>query len=542
MTDERLGPEILSTRGVPSARRGYDKRVVDALLSEATKHWESLVREHGELQSAVEESGGLEFLGREMSEVAREVGAILEAAKEAADGLRSRAREDAERLESDSKERAEAIFAEAEEEAFQVRKDAWDSGVEALRDVEREAAAIVNRGGDDALLIRAQAEKESHRLVAAARKEADDLIRTARYEADRQLNQAREVAQQIIDRAWESDAGGVPDLPSDPIDPERRRALYEEIERLRSQRSIEAVEVFATQPVAQPRHADQEAEVDPDGIDLSDELAAEVEQMRGSRPREVVKIRTNEPVQFGTDDDVGTLFEALRTTGEVERVEADDEEDAGEPLPTDPFELRDQLLLQIVNGGVREAKRRIVDLQNVALDGLRGPGWAPQAPRIMRELRGVVEPMIHKAASAGATAAGPLAGVTGAMSEPGDRAAGLVGDMAAALAGQLAAVLEDGGGPEMEAAAVSRVFRDWRTDVAERWVRTVAIAAYHDSLLAALSDGGVDRVVGVATGSACDECPGRDGATWVPGGAPPDGTRVPPAWLDCSCSFTPVLG
>ena len=90
MTDERLGPEDLSTRGVPSARRGYDKRVIDGLIAEAARHWKVLAQEHAELRQAVEDSGGLEFLRREMSDVAREVGEILEAAKSAADGMRSR--------------------------------------------------------------------------------------------------------------------------------------------------------------------------------------------------------------------------------------------------------------------------------------------------------------------------------------------------------------------------------------------------------------------------------------------------------------------
>lgn len=49
---------------------------------------------------------------------------------------------------------------------------------------------------------------------------------------------------------------------------------------MRSQRSIETIEVFSNEPA--PRPVESEPEHDPDGIDLSDELAAEVEQMRGS--------------------------------------------------------------------------------------------------------------------------------------------------------------------------------------------------------------------------------------------------------------------
>lgn len=539
MADEPLGPEILSTRGVPSTRRGYDKRVVDALLAEAARHWKTLAEEHRELRERVERAGGLEFLGREMAEVAREVGSILEAAKQAADGMRARAREDADRLGEESEERAAALLAEAEHQAFQLRKDAWEVGTELMHAALDEAAAIIAGGEDDALLIRAQAEKDAHSHVAGARKEANDIIRSARYEADRQLNQAREVAQQIIDRALAPDEpAGADGLPADPAAERRRRELLEEIEQLRAQRSIEAVEVFATDPMPRRRSDPEDQGIDLEGIGLSDELAAEVEQLRGTRRPEVVRIRTNEDVRYGTEDDVGTLFEALRHTDEVEPVTAEDEEK--EPLSTDPFDLREQLLVPVVNGGAREVKRRIVDLQNVALDGLRGGGWEPEAGRVLRELRSALEPMIHKAGSAGARAAWPLAGVAGAMNDPGDRAGKIVGDMAAALAGKLAAALAEGSGPEIQAAAVSRVFRDWRTDMAERWSRMIATAAYHDSLLAALSDGGIDEVVGVGTGASCDRCPGREALTWVPGGEAPNGTVIPPAQLECGCTFVPA--
>lgn len=542
MTDERLGPDDLSTRGVPSARRGYDKRVIDALFAEAARHWRTLEAEHKDLRRKVEESGGLEFIGREMSEVAREVGAILESAKEAADGMRSRAQRDAEQVEAESTERSAEILEEAEAQAFQMRQDAWETGTEVLFAALDEAAALVAGGKEDALLIRAQAEQESHRLISNGKKEGDDLIRSARYEADRMLNQAREIGQQIIDRAsapleeLEDGKGASEDVEG------RRRELLAEIEQLRSQRAVEAVDVFETAPEPTGRRAPEPEVPDPDGIDLSDELAAEVERLRGSSEPDVVQIRTNEPVQFGTEDDVGTLFEALRTPDETEPGTDSSSSEQKEPLSADPFELREQLVLPVINPGAREVKRRVVDLQNVALDGLRGGGWEPHAPTIARELRHALDTMIHKSASAGATAAGPLAGVSGATSSPGERANRLTGEMAAALVGSLAAALEEGTGPEIQAAAVSRVFRDWRTDRGERWVRRIALAAYHDSLLAALAEGGVDQVVGVSSGPGCSECPARDGVPWVPGGPAPNGTSVPPARLDCACSFIPALG
>jgi len=534
MADDEIGPDYLTARGVPSSRRGYDKRVIDALHSEARDRWQILLDRYKELRATVEASGGLEFLGRELGAVGLEVGEILSAAQQAADGMRTRSQEESNRIELESTEAATGAITEAESQAFDLRRDAWETGMDVLDAALVEAERIISTGKDDALLIRAQAEKDSHRHIAGAERESSDLIRQARYEADRQLNQAREVAQQIIDRATGSEQGETSDELSRPdLTDARREDLLEEIERLRLQSSIESVKVFGNEPGVQPTNVGPADEgFEPDGIDLSDVLAAEVQEMR-SDP-ETISIRVDPPAQvFGTEDDVGTLFEALRTTGEVETIVV------GEQLPTDPFELRDKLLLPIINAGVRDTKRRIVDMQNIALDSLRGSGWEPHPPDIGRELGLVLESAIHKAGSAGATAAGPLAGLFGSLSEPGDRAGRLVISMSAALAGQLAASLEDIRGPEMAAEAVGRVFRSWRNDHAERWVRSIATAAYHDSMLAAFRSGGIDKVTALSNLAVCEKCAGPDGVSWRPGREPPDGMAIPPASLACTCTISP---
>ena len=535
MADDDIGPDYLTARGVPSSRRGYDKRVIDALHSEARDRWQILLDRYEELRATVEASGGLEFLGRELGAVGLEVGEILSSAQQAAEGMRTRSQEEANRIEVESTAAAIGAVAEAERQAFDLRRDAWETGMDVLDAALVEAERVVSAGKDDALLIRAQAEKDSYRHISGSEREASGLIRQARYEADRRLNQAREVAQQIIDRTIgpeHLEASGE-SIPPDLADA-RREELLEEIERLRLQRSIESVKVFGNEPQAKPAHVEPADEgFEPDGIDLSDVLAAEVQEMR-SDP-ETIPIRVDPPAQvFGTEDDVGTLFEALRTTGEVETIAV------GEQLPTDPFELKDKLLLPIINAGVRETKRLIVEMQNVALDGLRSSGWEPHPPDIGRELGLVLESVIHKAGSAGATAAGPLAGLFGSLSEPGNRGGRLVISMSAALAGQLAASLEDVGGPELAAEAIGRVFRSWRNDTAERWVRSIATAAYHDSLLAALRSGGIDKVTALSNVALCEKCAGPDGLSWRPGREPPDGMAVPPASLACTCTITPA--
>ena len=87
---------------------------------------------------------------------------------------------------------------------------------------------------------------------------------------------------------------------------------------------------------------------------------------------------------------------------------------------------------------------------------------------------------------------------------------------------------------------MARVFRAWRSDEAERWVRAVAYAAYHDSLLAGLAVSGVSAVAPVAAGLLCAECPAGRGEGWDPAGRPPAGTRRPPARPDCVCTVAPA--
>jgi cell division septum initiation protein DivIVA len=519
MGDEPLGPDTFSTRDLPTGRRGYEKKAVDALIARAVEEWGDLQRRHEDLMAEVTRSGGPEHLARDVAAVAGDVARILEAAKEAADGIRTRAREDAERIERESKAdaakrtetaatEAEGVVAEAEQNAFELRRDAWDAGEELLQSVEETAEAIVSEGDGQALVIRAEAEREAHQRLATARKEADDIVRNARYESDRLVTQARELAQQMIDRA-----GGVAE---EETDRPRRRDLSEEIERLHAERAIEDISVL---PV-ESRPARQGAGVrfgDLDSADFSDELAAEVQELNDTP--------APEPAGRASGDDVGNLFEALRTTS--------DHDPFG--LPRDPIALRDRLALPVHNEGLREVKRRIVDLQSVVVESLAD--WRPDAGRMASELSAVVEPAIQKAAAAGANAAGILAGVRGARSRPGPRASALVGEMARDLAGQLESAADFEGGPSEMASVVSRVFRAWRGDEAERWVRTIVFAAYHDSLLAALGVGGWAEVVGRSSGRPCAGCAGHEELRWHPQEDPPDGFATPPANLDCLCTI-----
>jgi cell division septum initiation protein DivIVA len=211
------------------------------------------------------------------------------------------------------------------------------------------------------------------------------------------------------------------------------------------------------------------------------------------------------------------------------------------PRP-DPLDLRERLLLPVQNRALRRVKEGIVELQNVALDSLRVTGSWEGLSAAEATLEAALDPVTEEGAEAGAAAAGAFTGGEGTAPVITARSGTLVRAMASDLAGQVKAAVAggSGAGPLEVAAAVARVFRAWRSDEAERWVRAVAYAAYHDSLLAGLAVSGVGSVAPVAAGLLCAECPAGRGEAWDPAGHPPAGTRRPPARPDCICTVAPA--
>ena len=557
MPEDTLGPDTLSTRGIPTSRRGYDRKVVDAVVADAVAAWGALEKRHRDLVVEIERSGGLEHLSRDLGAIAADVAKILSAATEAADGIRSRAAADAERIAHESAAAAGRRLAEADadaariltgadRQAFGIRRDAWDAGMDLLGGVQKTVAEVLAAAEDEAQRIRADAEKENHRRLVSTRREADEIVRNAKFEADRQLTMARDLGQEMLDRVQGSGATVIPTAAEN----HRRREIMGDIERLRAERTIEEVAVLPAEPAPTPEDSPEVlfGVLDPQASDLSDALAAEVGRLRGDQPPAkhprgrrmglpssgpVADAATGEEFRPAGSDEVRTLFDALRVTAE--------HEPAAPEFPRDPMELRDRLVLPLHNQGLRDVKRRIVDLQNAALDALRaGRAWAPDQESIGAELAPAMEPVIQKSAAAGAQAAGVLGGVAGARPKTGDRPYALGRGMAADLASELRSALGAGGGPAEVSATVSRVFRAWRGDEAERWVRSIMYAAYHDSLVDALALGAVERVAGVGSGRPCRSCPGPDGIAWIPGEPPPQGVRVPPVDLDCVCTVKVV--
>ena len=87
---------------------------------------------------------------------------------------------------------------------------------------------------------------------------------------------------------------------------------------------------------------------------------------------------------------------------------------------------------------------------------------------------------------------------------------------------------------------MSRVFRAWRTDEAERRLRAIAYRAYHEGVIAALAALELPAVTAITEGRRCPECPAATGAVWDPAGDLPDGVILPPAHPECATTIVPV--
>ncbi|MFQ5948498.1 MAG: DivIVA domain-containing protein [Acidimicrobiia bacterium] len=198
---EELGPEGLKEPGFPVSRRGYSRRAVDRLLAAAAARWSELEAEHSALREEVEKLGGLKNLKEEFDRVSDEVREILQAARQAADDLRSRTAEELQRRLGEAEEQAHRLVGEAQADAQELRRQAWTTGSRLLEQVREEVQRLLESAEQNILLIRADAEREARRLTTSARHEGGEIARSARMEAERLLVDARAEAAEIIENA-----------------------------------------------------------------------------------------------------------------------------------------------------------------------------------------------------------------------------------------------------------------------------------------------------------------------------------------------------
>ncbi len=201
-----LGPEEARSRKFEMVRRGYDKRQVDRFRDEAAVSIAALATELEDLREKLGQAGMLDVpdLKTELDAVSSQVAEILEAARSAAEGMRSRASEDAARWRAEADKEARGVRTASSKDAEQARRSAWEEGTEVLKQADIESEKALEKARQETLFVRAEAEREALRLTGDARRDKEEAVRRSRADADRVLIEARAESGRILEEARES--------------------------------------------------------------------------------------------------------------------------------------------------------------------------------------------------------------------------------------------------------------------------------------------------------------------------------------------------
>jgi DivIVA domain-containing protein len=199
MADE-LTPDGVRTRRFDVALRGYERSQVEAYLGDIADRIEALESDRDDEHAEPPALGisEAEALAYELDIIGNDIAEILEAAREAAEGIRSRASADADAWRADAESSSEAMIRQATEASEEMRADAWSEGSAMLRTARAEADSIIAAAKEEALFVRAEAEREAIHLTGDARRDREESIRTARVEADQIVDAARFESEAVL--------------------------------------------------------------------------------------------------------------------------------------------------------------------------------------------------------------------------------------------------------------------------------------------------------------------------------------------------------
>jgi cell division septum initiation protein DivIVA len=190
----------LNKRSFSVARKGYDRGEVDRFRSDAVRLAREAESEVAKMRETLEQLGLTEgvLVRDELAAIGAEVKTILEAAREAAENMRTRAADDAGRWRNEADAQARTTRTEATEASEMLRASAWDSANEMIAAAKEQAEALLTSAQEDALFLRAEAEREAVRLTGDARQDSDNLVREAKRDAEMLLTAARDESEQLL--------------------------------------------------------------------------------------------------------------------------------------------------------------------------------------------------------------------------------------------------------------------------------------------------------------------------------------------------------
>lgn len=426
--------------------------------------------------------------------------------------------------------------ADAQLAAETARSTVWDEATAILDSVAREVVDARERGENEAFAIIAEGEQQSHRLVSQARQSAEEQRRSARIEADRLIGDAQAQHDEIIEAA--NRAAAAAQERAQALE-RRREELMTQLEK--AQKSMKAMEeeLETRRETLRDRDVPVESSTvkvvpQPDPRDLAgvrvipsakpapaaapvtaEDIMDEVRSLREQReqvsqdsdvsgsvepePARVVTVAeagapeaTASETTSSGGNDIDSLFANLRQGGEP-----DEAAPAAHPQrPTadvDPDQLRERLLLPLQNRAHREVKRQLTEQQNLALEQLRvaGGDWSPSRAEHEEAFAPALSELVVESARAGYLAAQELGirtdGPPDLSSDDLEVPTGsFAADLVDAVAGSLEVSRTAGEPNRKVSAAMSRVYRSWRTDTAEHRLREISDVAYADAVRTAL--------------------------------------------------------
>jgi DivIVA domain-containing protein len=216
-----ITPDDIRRAEFRAVRRGVDPDEVSSFLERIAADLDKLEKERERLATKLGEYADRD-LESEFETLGREVAAVLQSAKEAADSMRERATMDAARWRSEAMTEVEALRKEARSDAEALRGDAWATGSELLNQSAAEARRVRGEAEQDVLSVMGEAEREAHRLTSTARREAEDVLRSAMMDSEKLASEAKKRHDDLIEQAYRQTESAQ----------ERTRALEERREEL----------------------------------------------------------------------------------------------------------------------------------------------------------------------------------------------------------------------------------------------------------------------------------------------------------------------
>lgn len=490
---------------------------------------------------------------------------------------------DAEALRGDAWSTSSDLISESQEQATEMLADAETTARGIRAEAEREAHRLVagaRREADEQIRV---AKMEAERVVAEALTEKDQIVERARKTADAAQERARalEVRRNELLGELESVRATVQRLETDieekrqqlepdpdpaptaqeptwgdgvriipakedtgPVEelgePVETMAVVEEVKRLREPEAG-AGHVAVVEP--EPTVDDAVSPPEPEPAEVTEaELASTTDQAETGEDvtEPAAKPEDGPGTTSPTDDDeLSGLFASLRS-GEAPS-EVAEPEPAPTPVKTDTetggpaespvvteemIEGFQQVLIPITNGALRAVKRELADAQNRALETLRLESeWKPSQAELTKQFEPTLDKVRAAAYAAGWASVNPAGDPVG---KPTKERTAFVGDLVATLL----RALDKASDPTAGSSEVSRAFRSWRSDSAERHLRSGAALAYHEGVAAGIRAAGGEPWLAVRA-RGCTSCRAASGQ-------PLD--VIPPLHGDCTCMVVGAAG